>query len=134
MQPTCLKKLYNIWYFRQFVYVRSARLRDSIFIRPKHWLKLNQNMLVINTNVYLKSPLEVNLVHQIPIFIWSFSDCSIPKNSGVIDNDIDTTEVIDCSLNKSIAVLYWIIIGYGFTPWKNYIKLVIIVNMFLCSL
>lgn len=53
----------------------------------------------------------MNAVDKIPVRILHVLEANIPQDTGVIKEHIDTAEVLDGSLNDSLAVLNAVVVG-----------------------
>lgn len=62
---------------------------------------------------YLVSTVGVNAVDQIPVGILHVLEADIPEDTGVVEQNIDTTEVLDGCLNDGLTVLDAVVVGNG---------------------
>lgn len=47
----------------------------------------------------------MNLHNQVPVFILNVLKADVPQNTGVVDEDVDATEVLDSRLDNFVAIL-----------------------------
>jgi len=57
----------------------------------------------------------VNFVDQIPVLISHVFEGDVTQNSGVVDEDVDSSKVLDSGINDGLAILNAIVVGNGFT-------------------
>lgn len=60
---------------------------------------------------YLVSTVGVNAVDEIPVGILHVLEADIPQDTGVVEQNIDTAEVLDSRLNDGLAVLDAVVVG-----------------------
>lgn len=53
----------------------------------------------------------MNPVDQIPILILHVLEADIPQDTGIVEEHIDATEVLDGGLNDRLAVLDAVVVG-----------------------
>jgi hypothetical protein len=53
----------------------------------------------------------VNAVNKIPVGILHVLEANIPENTGVVEQNIDTAEVLDGRLNDGLTVLDTVVVG-----------------------
>lgn len=61
--------------------------------------------------VYLVSSSDVNLHDQIPVLILHVLEADIAQDSGVVDEDMDPAEALDCGLDDGLSVLDTVVVG-----------------------
>lgn len=53
----------------------------------------------------------MNAVNKIPVGILHVLEANIPENTGVVEQNIDTAEVLDGRLNDGLTVLDTVVVG-----------------------
>lgn len=70
----------------------------------------------------------MNFHDEIPILIFHLLEGDISEDSCIIDEDIDSSEIIHCCFNNLISKLDRIIVGYSRASFRfNFL------NNFICS-
>ena len=54
-------------------------------------------------------------VDEFPILLLHVLEAAIPKDTGIVDEDIDTAKIADGSLDDLLAVLDAVVVGDGLT-------------------
>lgn len=52
---------------------------------------------------------------QIPVLVRHVLEADIPKDAGIVDEDIYPAEVLDGSIDDSLAILHAVVVGYCFS-------------------
>lgn len=55
----------------------------------------------------------MHFVDKIPILLLHVPEANIPKDTSIVDEDIDTSEVLDGGINDLLAILDAVVVGYG---------------------
>lgn len=61
----------------------------------------------------LEAALQMDIVHQIPVFVRDARKTAITQNASIIDQNIDTTEIIESRLNDFLAIDDGIVISHS---------------------
>ena len=51
---------------------------------------------------------------EVPILIFHILEADISQDAGIVDEDINTAEVLNGSFNDLLAIRDAVIVGYGF--------------------
>jgi hypothetical protein len=65
--------------------------------------------------------LDMNVHNEVPVLILHVLEADIPKDARVVDQNVDTSEVLDSGLNDLLAICYAVVVGYGFTAGSFYL-------------
>ena len=57
----------------------------------------------------------MNVHNEVPVLILHVLEADIPQDASIVDQNVNTSEVLDSSLNNLPAVRHTIVVGYGFT-------------------
>lgn len=60
---------------------------------------------------YLVSTVGVDAVDEVPVGILHVLEADIPEDTSVVEQNIDTTEVLDGSFDDGLAVLDAVVVG-----------------------
>lgn len=53
----------------------------------------------------------MDAVDEIPVLILHILETDVTENTGIVKQNINTTEVLDSSLNDTLAILYTVVVG-----------------------
>jgi hypothetical protein len=56
----------------------------------------------------------VNLVDQVPVCLLHVLEANISQDTSVVDEDVDTTKSINCSLDDVFSILDRVVVGNRF--------------------
>ena len=56
----------------------------------------------------------MNVHNEVPVLILHVLEADIPKDASIVDQNINTSEVLDSGLNDLLAICYTVVVGYGF--------------------
>lgn len=51
--------------------------------------------------------------NEVPVLILEVLEADIPKNASIVDQNVDTSEVLDSCLNDLLAIRHAVVVGYG---------------------
>lgn len=57
----------------------------------------------------------MNLDNQIPVFILHVLEADVPQDARIVDQDVDSSEILDGCLNDVLAIDHIIVICNGFS-------------------
>jgi len=57
----------------------------------------------------------MNVHNEIPVLILHVLEADVPQDASIVDQNINSSEVLDSSLNDLLAIRYAVVVGYGFT-------------------
>lgn len=57
----------------------------------------------------------MDAVDEIPVLILHILETDVTENTGIVKQNINTTEVLDSSLNDTLAILYTVVVGNRLT-------------------
>lgn len=52
--------------------------------------------------------------NEVPVLILHVLEADIPQDASIVDQNVNTSEVLDSSLNDLLAICYAVVVGYGF--------------------
>jgi hypothetical protein len=57
----------------------------------------------------------MNVHNEVPVLILHVLEADISQDAGIVDQDVNTSEVLDSGLNDLLAIRYAIVVSYGLT-------------------
>jgi hypothetical protein len=57
----------------------------------------------------------MNVHNEVPVLILHVLEADVPQDASIVDQNINSSEVLDSSLNDLLAIRYAVVVGYGFT-------------------
>jgi hypothetical protein len=58
--------------------------------------------------------------NEVPVLILHVLEADVPQDASIVDQDVNSSKVLDSSLNDLLAIRYAIVVGYGFTACSFY--------------
>ncbi len=81
---------------------RSGVDNSSILLFPEYWPRSSGTLVCT---------LNMDGHNQIPVLVAHVLEADIPKNTGIVDQDIDSTEGLHGGFDDLVAVLDGIVVG-----------------------
>jgi hypothetical protein len=53
--------------------------------------------------------------NEIPVLILHVLEADVPQDASIVNQDVNTSKVLDSRLNDLLAICYAVVVGYGFT-------------------
>jgi len=63
---------------------------------------------------HLVSTCDVHLEDQIPVLVLHILEADVPKDSRVIDQDVDPPKGLDSSFDNGLSILNTVVVGNSF--------------------